>query len=95
MITRRPIVIINGKIDGGITRLCFSASACFKELGWRVCGIASLGYFHEGRKAAIDAQDLHSGERPRLTELQNSDEIESNANMIRSYGESFVDASSA
>jgi len=73
MITRRPIVIISGEIDSGKTRLCLSASETFKELGWRVCGLASPGVFHEGHKVAIDAHDLQSGERRRLAELQSSD----------------------
>jgi nucleoside-triphosphatase len=73
MITRRPIFIISGEIDSGKTRLCLTASETFKELGWRVCGLASPGVFHEGHKVAIDAQDLRSGERRRLAELQSSD----------------------
>ena len=70
MITRRPIFIISGEIDSGKTRLCLTASEAFKDLGWRVCGIASPGVFHEGHKVAIDAQDLDSDERRRLAELQ-------------------------
>jgi nucleoside-triphosphatase len=73
MITRRPIFIISGEIDSGKTRLCLTASETFKELGWRVCGLASPGVFHEGHKVGIDAQDLKSGERRRLADLQSSD----------------------
>ncbi|MFA9406879.1 MAG: nucleoside-triphosphatase [Anaerolineales bacterium] len=73
MITRRLIFIISGEIDSGKTRLCLTASETFKELGWRVCGLASPGVFHEGHKVGIDAQDLQSGERRRLAELQSSD----------------------
>ncbi len=73
MITRRPIFIISGEIDSGKTRLCLTASETFKGLGWRVCGVASPGVFHEGHKVAIDAQDLQSGERRRLAELQSFD----------------------
>ena len=75
MITRKPIVIISGEIDSGKTRLCLTASETFEELGWRVCGLASPGVFHEGYKVGIDAQDLQSGERRRLAELQSSDAI--------------------
>lgn len=73
MITRRPIFIISGEIDSGKTRLCLTTSETFKDLGWRVCGIASPGIFHDGHKIAIDAQDLQSGEQRRLAELQSSD----------------------
>lgn len=69
MIAAGPVrVIVTGEIECGKTRTCGAAAARLLDRGWDVAGVLCPGVWRGGRKVAIDAVDLRSGEARRLAE---------------------------
>jgi nucleoside-triphosphatase len=67
VITAGPVrVIVTGEVGRGKTQACRAAAARLRGLGWEVAGVLSPGVWAAGRKVAIDALDLRSGEARRL-----------------------------
>ena len=62
----RDLWIITGEIGAGKTRWCQQFLELARQAGWDAAGILSPGLFEDGRKVAIDAVDVRSGERRRL-----------------------------
>ncbi len=69
MFGKGKIYLVSGEIESGKTRFCRDAADYLKEKGWDTAGLLAPAVFEGGRKTAIEALDLRSGERRRLAEL--------------------------
>lgn len=58
--------IITGEFGAGKTRWCQQFLELARQAGLNAAGILSPGLFEDGRKVAIEAVDVRSGERRRL-----------------------------
>lgn len=64
--TSPTLFIITGSQGAGKTSLCARLVEAAREAGWKTAGILSNPVFDGSLPAAIDAEDLHSGEIHRL-----------------------------
>ncbi|MDW8070025.1 MAG: nucleoside-triphosphatase [Anaerolineae bacterium] len=60
------IILLTGERGSGKTTVCQRWAYQARVAGWDVAGLLSPAVFDKGRKVAIDAFDLRSGERRRL-----------------------------
>jgi nucleoside-triphosphatase THEP1 len=64
------IILLTGDRSSGKTTVCQRWAHQARAAGWDVAGLLSPAVFDKGRKVAIDALDLRSGERRRLAQLR-------------------------
>lgn len=69
MFAKGKIYLVSGEIESGKTRFCRDAADYFKEKGWDTAGLLAPAVFEGGRKTAIEALDLRSGDGRRLADL--------------------------
>lgn len=69
MLAEGKIYLVSGEIESGKTRFCGEAAGHLKEKGWDTAGLLAPAVFEGGRKTAIEALDLRSGERRRLADI--------------------------
>jgi nucleoside-triphosphatase THEP1 len=60
------LFIVTGSQGAGKTTFCDRLVSAAREAGWKTAGILSHPVFEEGRRAAIEAEDLRTGETRRL-----------------------------
>jgi nucleoside-triphosphatase THEP1 len=69
MFAKGKIYLVSGEIESGKTRFCRDAADYLKEKGWDTAGLLAPAVFEGGRKTAIEALDLRSGDVRRLADL--------------------------
>ncbi len=67
--------IITGEIGAGKTRYCQMFLDLARAAGWNAAGIISPAVFEQNQKIAIEAVDVRSGERKRLANRRQGEEI--------------------
>jgi nucleoside-triphosphatase THEP1 len=63
------VLIVSGISGSGKTMLCEFAAALAQARGWHTAGILTPGRWCNGQKTLIDMQDLRSGQRGILADL--------------------------
>ena len=63
------IILITGDLEVGKTSFCRELADITRKGGLVLSGLISPAVFRDGEKVAIDVEDLRSGERRRLAEL--------------------------
>ncbi len=73
---KAKILILSGEIQAGKTTLCGKIADLARDRGLELGGVISPPVYEQGRKTAIDVEDVRTGETRRLAVLRGREEAE-------------------